>query len=364
MAMIAVASVAVLAGYDSASAQSTTNTITVNTTDDENTPGDGKCSLREAIQNANDDAQKASSDCKAGSGEDTVAFEKGLNGTITLDLSLGPLTVTDPAGLTIDGRRENITLSGSDEIQVFVLPGESEGAKLHVNNLTVARGFANDQNNPDNVGDRGGGIVNDGGTLTVTRSTFSGNNALFIGGGIANLNGGTLEVSNSTFSANRAFAGGAIVNGGTLWVAYSTFSGNDAEGVGGGIENANVAKARATLSNTIFEKSAKGNIHNACVEGSCQGTITDGGYNISDDSSFAYTNSTSKGSTEPLLDPNGLQNNGGPTETIALQEGSPAIDYIPKGESGCHTPVKADQRGVKRPQGKACDVGAYELKKK
>jgi CSLREA domain-containing protein len=71
-------------------AQSTTGgaRITVNTTKDETTPNDGLCSLREALQNANGDAQ-TSSDCKVGKGEDTITFQKGLSGTITLDRAWG-----------------------------------------------------------------------------------------------------------------------------------------------------------------------------------------------------------------------------------------------------------------------------------
>jgi uncharacterized repeat protein (TIGR01451 family) len=62
-----------------------------------------------------------------------------------------------------------------------------------------------------------------------------------------------------------------------------------------------------------------------------------------------------------LLDPAGLQDNGGPTRTIALQSGSPAIDAIPSDVNGCGTTITTDQRGVSRPQGSGCDVGAFEL---
>jgi hypothetical protein len=62
-----------------------------------------------------------------------------------------------------------------------------------------------------------------------------------------------------------------------------------------------------------------------------------------------------------------LANNGGPTQTIALLRGSPALNAIPKGQNGCATAtdrIATDQRGVKRPQGKKCDIGAYEKKVK
>jgi hypothetical protein len=65
--------------------------------------------------------------------------------------------------------------------------------------------------------------------------------------------------------------------------------------------------------------------------------------------------------TNPLLDPAGLKNNGGPTQTIAPQTGSPATDAIPAGTNGCGTTLTGDQRGVSRPQGSGCDIGAVEL---
>jgi hypothetical protein len=66
------------------------------------------------------------------------------------------------------------------------------------------------------------------------------------------------------------------------------------------------------------------------------------------------------------LDPSGLQNNGGPTQTIALLPTSPAVDAIPVSPVNYCTdvtgmPVTTDQRGVSRPQGPACDIGAFEL---
>lgn len=55
-----------------------------------------------------------------------------------------------------------------------------------------------------------------------------------------------------------------------------------------------------------------------------------------------------------------MQDNGGPTNTIALQKGSPAINAIPNRTSGCGTTIQTDQRGVERPQDKRCDTGAFE----
>ncbi len=293
-----------------------------------NTADSGEGSLRQAISDAN-----------ASVGEDTINFDPSLSGqTITLG---SELRITDSAGLIIDGASANITVSGNNAVRVF----DVIGAKLTLNNLTVANGR----------GASGGGIYNNGGTLTVTNSTLSGNSAPYVGtsgGGIIN-NGGTLTVSNSTLSGNSAnYAGGGIENiRGTLTVTNSTLSGNSVTdldyGSGGGIDSFG---GSATLQNTIVANSPSG--------GSCSGTITNGGYNLDSDGScgFGTTNNSLSGTTDNPLDPQlgSLADNGGPTLTHALLAGSPAID---KGNSFGAT---ADQRGVARPQGAASDIGAFE----
>jgi len=93
-------------------------------------------------------------------------------------------------------------VSGNGKVRVFAL---RRGAKLDLKNVTVYNGPAN--------GNNLGGVKNNGGTLKVFRSTFVGNNALAVGGGIANISGGTLTAKNSTFSGNKAgSAGGCILN--------------------------------------------------------------------------------------------------------------------------------------------------------
>jgi hypothetical protein len=97
--------------------------------------------------------------------------------------------------------------------------------------------------------------------------------------------------------------------------------------------------------------------------------ITDAGFNISDDSTcgFAKTGSANNGDgVDPLLSPAELANNGGPTQTIALQSGSPAIDAIPvvdcTDQASPPNPITSDQRGFPRPDAgeQVCDIGAYE----
>ena len=100
------------------------------------------------------------------------------------------------------------------------------------------------------------------------------------------------------------------------------------------------------------------------------GTITDGGHNIDDGTtcgfagaSCATTTGTSFCNTNPLLDPAGLASNGGPTQTIALEAMSPAINA--GNETVCAAPPVSnlDQRGFVRPGMGAtnCSIGAYEF---
>jgi CSLREA domain-containing protein len=360
IAVLAAGFLVVLLATQPAKAAVPGTTITVNTrVDESNARGD--CSLREAIRAAN--TNSAVDGCKAGSAtrSDAIRFSLGKQATIVLASKLP--TITDASGLTIDGgRTSRITVSGDGKARVFVV---SKGAKLALANLTLADGFADTfDGGTSNSGLPGGAIANRGGTVEVTHSTFTGNNAVIAGGAIANLEGGALRVIDSTFYANRSFSGGAILNEAKLEVGFSTFSANDAELGGGGILNANTKAATMSLSSTVLADNVNGNVVNICTglppEEQCRGTITDGGYNISDDRSFRFTEPTSKSFADPRLDPDGLQSNGGPTKTIALQKGSRALDNVPWGENGCGTIVKTDQRWVHRPQGKGCDSGAYE----
>jgi len=315
-------------------------TITVNTDADEDN-ADGDCSLREAIQAAN--TNQAVDNCPAGSatGEDSIRFSLGKEATIVLGSTLPE--INDPSGLTINGREAKITVSGNDAVRVFWV---NRGAALTLARLTVADGFADDS--------IGGAIVNDQSTLKVRNSTFSSNSAGRPGGAIYN-NYGTLEVKNSTFSDNSANNAGAILSWGTTTVTNSTFSGNRADsGWFGAVSNI----GHMTFRNTIVA-------NNSPSGRNCQNlrTLIDGGYNIEDGNTCGFSAANnSQPSTDPLLDPNGLQYNGGPTKTIRLLSDSPTRNAIPKATNGCDTEVKRDQRGVKRPQGASCDIGAFEAK--
>ncbi len=308
-----------------------------------NNADSGAGSLRQAIIDANTTTGVA----------DTINFELGSAASIPLTSAQLP-TIADGAGLTIDGGSANIEINGQNTYRVFEV---GNGAKLTLSNLTVVHGA------PDGPG---GAISNSGGTLEVSNSTLSSNFPAGGGGAIFN-DSGTVTVSNSNISNNSAFGvGGGIANSnGTLEVSNSTLYGNGASRHfcctgGGGIYNDG---GTATFKNTIVANnpSASG--------GSCSGDfgsadITDGGYNLDSDNTCGFgTNNNSLSGVDPMLGP--LADNGGPTLTHALLEGSPAID---KGNSFGES---TDQRGLPRPSnfvgipdasgGDGSDIGAFEL---
>jgi hypothetical protein len=237
----------------------------------------------------------------------------------------------------------------------------------------------------------GGGIFNLGGTATITNSTVSSNSVsqgtvVAAGGGIAN--GGTMYINNSTISGNNAFAlrslsryasayGGGIYNTNGLWITNSTVSGNGASRgfayypapEGGGIWNdgalfissTTIAGNAAVLGSGIY---GGGTLHNVIIaNNSCSGAETSAGYNISSDASCRLGGPGDLGSTDPKLGT--LGSYGGPTQTIPLLSGSPAIDSgDPNGctDSKGHL-LTTDQRGYPRPDKEdkgGCDRGAYE----
>jgi CSLREA domain-containing protein/uncharacterized repeat protein (TIGR01451 family) len=202
----------------------------------------------------------------------------------------------------------------------------------------------------------GGGIWSyQGATVLVRNSTVANNSTTLIGGGLSN-EGGALTIVNSTVASNSSGSiGGGIDNRGSLTVIHSTLSGNSAVDLGSAIRNATTG-ASVTLRNTIVVGSA--------AKANCGGPIGDGGYNIDSGTSCGLSQANnSKPSTNPQLDPAGLQLNSGTTKTIALLPSSPAVNAVP--QASCtdqnNAALAADQRGAARPYGPACDIGAFEL---
>ena len=221
----------------------------------------------------------------------------------------------------------------------------SRGRDIYNSHGTVTVSNSAFANDPVGGTANGGGIHNFGGTLNVINSTFSGNRA-YNGGAINNENPGAVTVSNSTFHGNKATnLGGGICsqNAGTVVVTNSTFFGNEAAG-GGGVVNVGTSLT-FTLKNTIVANSPAGN--------NCFGMITDGGRNLS------YPDASCPGiNADPMLGP--LQMNGGPTMTMGLGPGSAAIDAGDDATCAASPVNNLDQRGVSRPVGPHCDIGAFE----
>jgi hypothetical protein len=346
---------------------------------------------------------------------DTVTFNLPNPSTILLTNSAqininNNLTITGPGAsqLIIDA-----DMTGAD---VFDIGG---GAQVAISGVTLQGGFDciyvgafGTTANLSGVTIRncsGGGIYNDfGTTLSLSNSTVSGNNST---GGVylfldthgvisqstisGNGNGafssgvqtqGTLIISQSTISGNPY--GGLYVSQGDLTVINSTISGNGSAGgdFGGGLYSdvgattkiiastiaGNVGlsgsgggvsgfQSTITLKNTLLSNNTGGNCLN-----DLGATFISAGHNLDNDGSCVLSDPTDLHNSNAGFAA-GLTNNGGPTLTIPLLAGSPAVDAITLAPTNYCTdlngnPISTDQRGVTRPNGAGCDIGAYEFK--
>lgn len=160
---------------------------------------------------------------------------------------------------------------------------------------------------------------------------------------------------NTTVSGNRqnnvtSTAGGGVYNNssGDTFIDSSTITNNEGEIAG----NIGVNSSGSVfLINTIVGESIDSP---SCFINS-SGDIVSEGYNIDQGTSCGFNSIGDKSNTNPLLGP--LQNNGGPTDTHLLLNGSPAVDM---GNIDCPPPA-TDQRGVGRPIDDRCDIGAVEV---
>jgi CSLREA domain-containing protein len=304
-------------------------------------------SLREAINFANLDP----------GGGDTITFAPGLHGTLNLTRGVlptitGHVTIIGPSAkvLSISALGVEHDLSIAAGAQVFI-------AGL---TLTGAHGGS-------------GGAVANAGALNLTACTLTGNQATN-GGGVDNT--GTLDLIDCTLSANHAFAsGGGVFNGGALTMINCTLSGNSADFQGSGLYGAasatttvinctiagnsgqggGISAQNVTLNNTIVANNGDGGdirarvsghnnlVDDAASAGAFGGVLTDGvGGNVV--------------GVPAKLGP--LADNGGPTQTMALLPGSPALfggnnALVPSG-------ITTDQRGAQRIKGAAVDIGAFD----
>jgi predicted outer membrane repeat protein len=334
--------------------------LMVTTGSDNSTSFDSLTSLREAIAFANSNADMS-----------TVEFSPDVRGTITL--TQGELLID--SDLTIEGPGASaLRINGNNVNRVFNI----ETVTVTISGLTISGGNAG-------VGD-GGGIYNRGmltvssstlssnrantyggaiyssGSLIVSGSTISGNSATYYassGGGIYNAYRGSLTISRSTLSGNSATTGGGIWNSDSLTISSSTLSGNSVTFRGGGIYNS--SGASLTMSGSIV---AGNSATNAGPE--IYGAVVSGGYNLlgkSDGSSGLTATGDQTGTGAAPLDAklDTLKStNGGPTATIALLAGSPAINA---GDPNFDGTGKTDQRGEGFPRVRSgrVDIGAFEV---
>lgn len=212
----------------------------------------------------------------------------------------------------------------------------------------------------------GGGIaVFREGNFILERSLVANNAseaATFAEGAGMRINGTTTElqrVVNSTIAANRSVSpsastgAGIAHNGGArMEVVSSTISGNRGEG-GGNDRGGNLNDGGSEGSVLTLRDSIVSAGFGAAGGENCSGSgVQSAGHNIDSRDQCNFHAGGDKVNTDPLLAT--LAGNGGPTETMALLPGSPAID------AGDACPA-TDQRDIARPQGGACDLGAYEL---
>ncbi len=271
-------------------------------------------------------------------GPDTVVSLSGLsiiNGKLPSDGS-----AHSGGGLRNQGRLviNHVVISGN------TLSGTSDnGGGIYNNGSCSIR----DTNLHDNDAGLGGAVYNDvNGHLQVAAATLHHNTGRG-GGGIVNR--GTILLTNTTFFANtssgaNSLPGGAIRNSGSANLLHCTIAGNSADKGGGGIYNDNTL----ILTNTIIAGNAAGN----CLLQS--GLISKGGNLDSGTTCGLFIRPDDIFDHDPMLA--SLRYNGGPTPTMALKPGSPAID------AGIFlAQVTTDQRGLSRPRRKGFDIGAFEL---
>jgi hypothetical protein len=331
----------------------------------------GPGSLRQAIADVDDGG--------------TVVFDAALDGstlTLTRELDVGKaLTIAGPGA-------QRLAISGNGARRIFDIAG---AADVELSGLTLTDGRAEDLGNAyggairkmgtgrltirdsriaDSVAEHeilpeesaGGGVAMVGGGLTMARVAVIGNRSAWHGGGLSiHSAAGPVTLRDVTVAGNRAavYGGGLNVSstgfGAPVVLERVTVSGNEATAGGGGFN----AFAPVTLVGSVVA----GNAGHDCRTTGAGVPVTVSGAALVGDATGCTLSGSGQQITgvDPLLGPLALDGPG-ETETMALLDGSPALDAAPvSGDDACVAPA-ADQRGVARPQGAACDLGAYEAR--
>ena len=351
-------------------------------------PGDGVCataaggcSLRAAIDETN-----------ASITTDTIVVAPSLNPVLqvagggedanaTGDLDIHGSITIDGAGATLDARGLDRAL-------------DVHGGSLIVRQLTIRGGGG------IGGGDYpGGAAIRSNSALELDRTTITANQSAL--GGAVMIRNGTAQVHDSSFTGNVGFGGGgsqvaALSAWGTSTVVVerSTFRGNTSDGGGGALgtrQSATLAIRSSTIvgnvsfwdgsaieatspvpvtvtGSTIAQNAGPSSLIGPMTIAAtivapssgeaCAAAVTSGGFNVVSDASCGLGATGDQQAVDPLL--SGLADNGGPTRTMLLRAGSPALDVIPPATVGLCAAGATDQRGAARPQGSGCDVGAAE----
>ena len=351
------------------------------------------CTLSDAIRAANTDA--IAGGCSAGSGADTIVLP--ANSTFSFIEPQGNVVTALPlisTEIVIQGNGATIRRDAAATSEFRIL-GVVPGAKFELQDSTLSGGVAGSTfgplggggiNNNGNTrlirchvtGNRaagdGGGILNGtnlySGELTLVASTVSGNSSGTDGGGISQFGPGTVTLRNSTISGNSAAeSGGGLYDssGANFFIYDSTVTGNTSDSIGGGIYffSTNAAITRSVVSGNTAPGAKEFLAINSGLSliqnlfghsGLSNAEAFSTGLVFGATDITATSNGTLPTALADILDTT-LADNGGPTPTHALVAGSPAVDA----SGACAATTPTDQRGVSRPQGAACDIGAFEL---
>lgn len=225
--------------------QASAATITVNSLLD-TVAVDGQCTLREALDNANNNAA-TNADCAAGSGVDIVDLS-GLTGTIVLGGT--QLTISD--SVTLQGPAAGtLTVDGNLASRLFYISNGGAALDVTISRLTLTRGTA--------AAGLGSAILNRGETVTLSNVTVTANTsargAVAIPPGV----GGTLNIQDSVISGNSGptNGGGVYANGFTaLTINNSTLTGNSVPGKGGALFAFNSAGTLTIANSSITTNNA------------------------------------------------------------------------------------------------------------
>ncbi len=302
---------------------------------------------------------------------DTITFAAALDGdTITTTA-----TLTMHHNVAIDGPgAANLAVDGGAAHSVFAVTSSVTGGSI--SGLTIQDGYngaapssggggvdnrgtltlSEDMIINNSVFSAGGGVFNEG-TLTMTDCTIAGNSA-FAGGGLANDSHGTAHVTDCTFFENTASAGGSIIQEGTssaLFLTNCTIADSTATSTygGGGLDT---FYGTSTMDNCIFSANVATTGPGPDMYSEYPGVAS---YNVgnyllvSNSSGASLTGSNNLLNVAADLAATLAYNNGAPTETLALEPGSPAYASGDPAQVG-----DVSQNGIVRPANP--DMGAYQ----